>query len=73
MVVTFGVLVMTQGSLVFASVTTLRVWGSVCLCVKLRLLVLLHEGLVLGLALVVLAYWIAVVLYTVVHACCLEG
>ena len=32
MVVTFGVLVMTQGSLVFASVPTLRVWGSVCLC-----------------------------------------
>ena len=32
-VVTFGVLVMTQGSLVFASVTTFRVWGSVYVCV----------------------------------------
>ena len=32
-VVTFGVLVMTQGSLVFASVTTFREWDSMCVCV----------------------------------------
>ena len=32
-VITFGVLVMTQGSLVFASVTTFRVWDSLCVCV----------------------------------------
>jgi len=32
-VVTFGVLVMTQGSLVFASVTTFRVWDCVCVYV----------------------------------------